>query len=160
VDLFKQNLAKSQVCPVNNVPDDSGSVTAVTQDILILLLPYLSSTDATALFQECLSSEILVSKDNGVQKRGYKILAKLVDSGKVAVDAETVLSQLDGFTEGLAPAAKKVLNIYSNDTVSFSSQFTGSVYSTGASHSRSTFGRDARHPIAHTGGCFGHQRTI
>jgi ribosomal RNA-processing protein 12 len=81
----------------------------MTQDILILLLALpLCSTDATALFQACLSSEILGSKDNGVQKRGYKILAKLADSGKVAIDAENILGRLDELAEGLSPAAKKV----------------------------------------------------
>lgn len=90
-------------------PDDIGSVTAMTQDILILLLPYLSSADANALFHTCLSADILGGKDNGVQKRGYKILAKLVDSGKVDVDAESVLGQLDKLGEGLAAAAKKVI---------------------------------------------------
>lgn len=109
VELFKQNLAKFQVAPVpNQGPGDSGSITAMTQDILILLLPHLSSADANALFQACLSSEVLGNKDNGVQKRGYKILAKLVDIGKVTVDAENILSRLDELAEGLAPAAKKV----------------------------------------------------
>lgn len=83
-------------------------MTAMTQDILILLQPYLSSADANALFETCLSSEILGSKDNGVQKRGYKILSKLLEGGKVTIDAEEVLGQLDELVEGLAPAAKKV----------------------------------------------------
>src|ERR1700722_10596610 len=112
VDIFKQNLTKSHTAPTNNVPDDTGSVTTLMQDILMLLLPYLSSTDATALFQICLSPEVLGSKDNGVQKRGYKILAKLVDSKKVFVEAEPVLGHLDKSGEGLAPAAKKVHNVY------------------------------------------------
>lgn len=98
----------SQTAPIPNGPDDNGSVTAMTQDILILLLPYLSSTDANAMFQACLSAEILACKDSGVQKRGYKILAKLANSGKVNIDAEKVLGQLDEVAEGLAPAAKRV----------------------------------------------------
>lgn len=83
-------------------------MTATTQDILILLLPHLAPSDGTALFQLCLSSEVLGCKDNGVQKRGYKILAKLVEGGKVPVDAEPVLRQLDQLVDGLTPAAKKV----------------------------------------------------
>ena len=79
----------------------------MTQDILILLLPYLSSTDASALFEMCLSGDILGSKDNGVQKRGYKILAKLAESGKVDVNPEEVLGKLDELAEGLSSAAKK-----------------------------------------------------
>lgn len=104
-------MANSRLAPSylnGNSNNDAGSVTATTQDILILLLPYLSSTDATALFQLCLSAEVLGGKDNGVQKRGYKILAKLVESGKITVDAETVLHTLDELADGLAPAAKKV----------------------------------------------------
>lgn len=80
----------------------------MTQDILILLLPYLSATDAKALFELCLTAEVLTSKDNGAQKRGYKILARLLESGKVDVDVVTVLKTLDGLLEGLNPAAKKV----------------------------------------------------
>lgn len=60
------------------------------------------------LFQLCLSGNVLSSKDNGVQKRGYKILAKLLNVGKIQVDAVTVLRQLDEQSDGLSPAAKKV----------------------------------------------------
>lgn len=106
--LFKENVTRSQDAPASFTPDENGSVTAMTQDILILLLPFLSSEDASSLFQTCLSSDVLENKDNRVQKRGYKILAKLLDSGKVMVGVETVLGQLDDISEGLAPAAKKV----------------------------------------------------
>lgn len=77
-------------------------------DLLILMLSYLSSDDATALFNICLASDILESRDNAVQKRGYKVLAKLVESGKIDVDAEDILKRLDGVVDGLAAAAKKV----------------------------------------------------
>jgi ribosomal RNA-processing protein 12 len=73
-----------------------------------LLLPYLSPADALALFQACLSVEVLGNKDNGVQKRGYKILAKLSESSKIVVDTETVLHRLDELSDGLSPAAQKV----------------------------------------------------
>ncbi|KAH9935629.1 NUC173-domain-containing protein [Fomitopsis serialis] len=104
VDLFKQNLAKTSRAAG---PKDAENITAVTQDLLILVLPYLSSVDATALFDLCLKSEVLESRDNGVQKRGYKILTKLADGGKASVDAEAVLQRLDGVVDGLAAAAKK-----------------------------------------------------
>ncbi|KAG5648632.1 hypothetical protein DXG03_003243 [Asterophora parasitica] len=108
VDLFKGNMALSAKAPVQHGgQNDSGSVTATTQDILILLLPYLSSTDATALFNLCLTAEVLGGKDNGVQKRGYKILTKLVESGKFIVDAEAIIRQLDELSDGLTAAAKK-----------------------------------------------------
>ncbi|KAF8628897.1 hypothetical protein AX15_003680 [Amanita polypyramis BW_CC] len=104
VNLFKTNLAN----PSSQGSVKSGSMASMTQDILILLLPYLSSDDDNALFQLCLSEEVLLSKDNGVQKRGYKILAKLVESGKVHVNGvETLFKRLDELLEGVSQAAKK-----------------------------------------------------
>lgn len=91
-----------------NLSSEAGSATAMTQDILILLLPYLSQADATALFETCLTPEVLSGKDNGVQKRGYKILAKLMESGKIDVDVGVVLQKLDKLLDGLTSAAKKV----------------------------------------------------
>jgi ribosomal RNA-processing protein 12 len=80
----------------------------MTQDILILLLPYLSQADAQALFNLCLNSEVISGKDNGVQKRGYKILAKLLEEDRVEVDIIAVLKTLDELSVGLTSAAKKV----------------------------------------------------
>ncbi|GLB37646.1 putative NUC173-domain-containing protein [Lyophyllum shimeji] len=108
IDLFRSNMTQAVKAPhQHRGPNDSASVTATTQDILILLLPYLSVIDATALFNLCLTAEVLGGKDHGVQKRGYKILTKLVESRKVAIDAEAILRQLDELSEGLAAAAKK-----------------------------------------------------
>ncbi|OCH84676.1 NUC173-domain-containing protein [Obba rivulosa] len=107
VALFEQNLSKARNSSQSHRPNTAASVTAVMQDLLVLVLPYLSATDATALFHLCLQSNVLESKDNGVQKRGYKILAKLAESGKVAIDVESVLKGLESIVDGLAPAAKK-----------------------------------------------------
>ena len=80
----------------------------MTQDILIILLPYLSSDDAHALFLLCLSKEVS-SEEIGVQKRGYKILAKLAESGAVPIsDAPGLFKLLDELLESSSPAAKKV----------------------------------------------------
>ena len=108
MELFKGNLASAAKTPSQHGGQDLGSVAAMTQDILILLFPYLSPADATTLFNLCLSADVLTGKDNGVQKRGYKIMTKLVESSKVSVDAETVIRQMDALSEGLAAAAKKV----------------------------------------------------
>lgn len=82
---------------------------AMTQDILLLLLPYLSAADSTALFELCLTHEVITNQDNGVQKRGYKTLAKLVEGGKLTtLDVDSVVKKLDELSDGLAPAAKKV----------------------------------------------------
>lgn len=105
VNLFKTNVAKPQ--PARG--PDGGSVIAMTQDILLLLLPYLSAADSTALFELCLTHEVITNQDNGVQKRGYKILAKLVESSKLlTLDVDSVVKKLDELSDGLAPAAKKV----------------------------------------------------
>jgi ribosomal RNA-processing protein 12 len=110
VALLKQNLSAKAAAPQaaggSKNPD---SVVAMTLDLLVLMLPYLPVTEAQALFETCLSKEILESKDNAVQKRGYKILAKLMEGGKVTTDAQAVLQKLDGMLEGLNSAAKKVL---------------------------------------------------
>ncbi|EJF65237.1 ribosomal RNA-processing protein 12 [Dichomitus squalens LYAD-421 SS1] len=106
VTLFKQNLVKAQSAPAPRGPT-SDSVTVMSQDLLLLALPYLSPEDATALFAMFLTSDVLESRDNGVQKRGYKVLTRLVESGKVQVDAAVVLKKLEGLVEDLAAAAKK-----------------------------------------------------
>ncbi|KAF9482107.1 NUC173-domain-containing protein [Pholiota conissans] len=108
VQLFKTNLPNaSKNIGTTGAAGSIGNVTATAQDILVLLLPTLPKADSQTLFELCLSPEVLSSKDNGVQKRGYKILSKLVDGGKVTVNAEVVIRSLDEMTENLAPAAKK-----------------------------------------------------
>jgi ribosomal RNA-processing protein 12 len=90
-----------------NASSEVGSATTM-QDILILLLPYLPKKDAKTLFEFCLTPEVLSGKDNGVQKRGYKILVKLLENEKVEMDMLVLLQKLDELVEGLTPAAKKV----------------------------------------------------
>ncbi|KAG2055879.1 NUC173-domain-containing protein [Suillus hirtellus] len=97
VDLFRQSLQQS----------DNGNTTAMMQDLLILLLPFLDTQDVAALFSTCLAQEVLCHKDNGVQKRGYKILAKLLEHDKVEEDALQTFQRLDELSVGLSPAAKK-----------------------------------------------------
>ena len=111
IQLFKTNLAKTQQenkRPNTTALSENASLTTTAQDILILLLPYMSPADAQSLFELCLTADVLSGKDNGIQKRGYKILARLLEGGKVAVGAEEVLKQLDDLVDGLLPAAKKV----------------------------------------------------
>ncbi|KAF8554190.1 NUC173-domain-containing protein [Imleria badia] len=104
VELFRQNLQK-----LSSAPDvqQNANITTMTQDLLILLLPWLEPQEMTSLLQICMNDEVLCCKDNGVQKRGYKILAKVLSSEKVQADTLETLQQLDSFTTGLSPAAKK-----------------------------------------------------
>lgn len=108
VTLFNEKFAQTQAPRQQSGPNSAASVIAVTQDLIIFILAPLSSADAQALFALCLTSEILENRDNGVQKRGYKILAKLTETGKISVDPSVVIQELEKFTDGLAPAAKKV----------------------------------------------------
>lgn len=110
MQLLKTNLAMCQKVPATTAieTNDAGNMTTTSQDILILLLPYLSPADSMSLFDLCLTPEILNGRNNGIQKRGYKILTKLVDGGKISVNSETVVRKLDEMVDGLTPAAKKV----------------------------------------------------
>ncbi|KAK0212882.1 armadillo-type protein [Desarmillaria ectypa] len=101
LEMFKTNLHQ----PPHGSSDDN--MVIITQDLLIMLLSHLSATDANALLTLCLSEEVLCSKDNGVQKRGYKTLCRLVECGNVSIDTESVIRQLGEYTDGLVPAAKK-----------------------------------------------------
>ncbi|PCH43449.1 NUC173-domain-containing protein [Wolfiporia cocos MD-104 SS10] len=109
IEMFKQNLAKTNALNGKATPElrDAANVTTVTQDLIVLVLPYLSSADATALFSLCLSNDVLENKDGGVQKRGYEILVKLAESKKVDFDPEIVLKRLEETLDGLAVTAKK-----------------------------------------------------
>jgi ribosomal RNA-processing protein 12 len=111
-NLFRQNLTKKQP---SRTSTNAGSVTSMTQDILFFLLPYLSTQNASELFDATFSNEVLVNADNAVQKRGYKILARLVESGKLSLDAEQLFKQLGELSDGLSSAAKKV-NSYDYST--------------------------------------------
>ncbi|OAX40112.1 NUC173-domain-containing protein [Rhizopogon vinicolor AM-OR11-026] len=97
LDLFRQSLQQS----------DNGNTTAMTQDLLILLIPFLDAQDVATLFSTCLAQEVLCHRDNGVQKRGYKILAKLMENGEEEGDALQTFRRLDELSDGLSPAAKK-----------------------------------------------------
>ena len=107
--LFRTNLPEAQSNP--NSTTDLGNMATTAQDILILLLPNLPAPDLRTLFDLSLTSDVLTSKDNGVQKRGYKTLTKVIESGKVEVDVESTLKKLDELVDGLSVAAKKVCGL-------------------------------------------------
>lgn len=100
-------MTSAKAPPPTQGGHEAGSVTATTQDLALLLLPYLSAEDSQAFFDMCLSEEVLNSRDNAVQKRGYKILAKVLESKKCKLDPVVVLDDLQRFADGLSPAAKK-----------------------------------------------------
>jgi hypothetical protein len=119
-DLFGQNLKNPRNTRGST---NTGGVISMTMDILVLLLPYLSIQDASELFYAIFSEEVLVNPDNGVQKRGYKILARLVKGGKVSPDAELSIKRLGELSDRLSPAAKKV-----NPTISRNKECNSHVF--------------------------------
>jgi ribosomal RNA-processing protein 12 len=104
--LFSQNLKTSRNARGST---DTSSTVSMTLDILVLLLPYLSTQDASELFDAIFTEEVLINPGNAVQKRAYKILARLVEGGKVPIDVEQLFKRLDELSDGLSAAAKKVV---------------------------------------------------
>ncbi|EJD03307.1 NUC173-domain-containing protein [Fomitiporia mediterranea MF3/22] len=113
VDMFKANLVKLPKATGSgsnthlNASEDQRSTVATMQDILVLLVPYLSQKDTRTVFELCLSPEVLKHKDNGVQKRAYKLLSKITSAGKIEIDAESLFAKMDEVAEDTLSAAKK-----------------------------------------------------
>jgi ribosomal RNA-processing protein 12 len=106
-ELLEKNLGQSTGTR-NSDSSDGGSITTIMQDILLLLIPYLTSADAATLFQLSFTPHVLGNSDNGVQKRGYRTLARLIDSGKVTINAESTIQKLNEVSYVLSASAKKV----------------------------------------------------
>ncbi|KAF5393513.1 hypothetical protein D9757_000788 [Collybiopsis confluens] len=106
VALLRENIGKVTSAAGKPVNDEESTVVTAL-DLILLILPYLSSVDRTALFSICLSPAILCAKDNAIQKRGYKVLTKLIFVGKMTLDAEAVIRELDALSDALNSAAKK-----------------------------------------------------
>ncbi|KAF8521281.1 NUC173-domain-containing protein [Hysterangium stoloniferum] len=107
VTLFQQNLAN----PVTKEPKkpEGSNITLMTQDLLILLLPYLPKKECEELWILCVSRAVISNADAGVQKRCYRTLSKLVQAGKLSsvLDAEKVLTELIASAETVGASAKR-----------------------------------------------------
>lgn len=108
MELFKTNITTPSKT-TTQVGSESGqaNVAVVSQELLVILLPYLDSARASLLFEWCMAPEVLGASDHGIQKRGYKTLTRLVESGSISIDVPIIIQKLDAFSEGLAPSAKK-----------------------------------------------------
>lgn len=88
--------------------NEQRATVASMQDILILLIPYLSSSDTQTVFNLCLKPDILGNRDNGIQKRAYKLMGKILVAEKLEnVDAEALFEKLDQQSDNVLAAAKK-----------------------------------------------------
>lgn len=107
-DLFKTNLRNAAKAPLRQHGNsEEGSITTASQDIIILLLPKLSPADSQILFTFNLSTDVLSNKDGAIQKRAYKTLSKLLEVGRVDIDAVAIITKLDELSDSLNSAAKK-----------------------------------------------------
>lgn len=93
-------------------------------DLLLLILPFLPvpSKTSTKLFEKALSnnvaesgSEMIVSKDAGVQKRTYRVVKRLIGKGVLnGVGGEErvkmIVERLGETREGVAQGAQRVRN--------------------------------------------------
>lgn len=91
--------------------------TYTTLDLLILLVPHLSPSDGTRLFTLTFVDTVIASPDGTVQKKAYRILARLVERGTVdglqegegkIGRVEEVLVRCGELTSGVNVAAKRV----------------------------------------------------
>ena len=110
IALFKQNLNNQPKKPPKTDGDNVQNVTLTTQDLLVLLLPYLPFAECEELWGFCVSTAVISNADAGVQKRGYRVLSKLVQGEKLSavLNAEVVLHQLAESADRVGPAARRV----------------------------------------------------
>ncbi|KAF8515453.1 NUC173-domain-containing protein [Gautieria morchelliformis] len=109
VALFQQNLSNQPKNLAKPGGDNVQNVILTTQDLLVLLLPYLPLSECKELWGVCASAAIIGNADGGIQKRGYRILSKLVQGGKLGafLDAAAVLQQLAEGADSVGAAAKR-----------------------------------------------------
>ena len=86
-------------------------VTHTTLDILLLLIPSLSSASSQKLFEMALSKELMETTDPGIQKRDYRVLSRLVELGVVqgrSTVVEHVVKRIGETTETVTQGAQRV----------------------------------------------------
>jgi ribosomal RNA-processing protein 12 len=110
IALFQQNLSNQPKNLAKPGGDNVPNVILTTQDLLVLLLPYLPLSECKELWGLCVSGAIIGNADGGIQNRGYRILSKLVQGGKLGavLDAEAVLQHLAEGASSVGAAAKRV----------------------------------------------------
>ncbi|KAJ1300373.1 hypothetical protein OPQ81_005192 [Rhizoctonia solani] len=104
--MLTQNLKGTNATPL----------THTTLDLLVLLVPHLSSTDGTKLFTIVFADHVISNADGTVQKKAYRILARLVERGIVDglqegggknAKVESVLSRCVEITSSVNVSAKR-----------------------------------------------------
>ena len=107
ITLFKQNLTN----PPKSHPkgSDAPNMTLMAQDLLVLLLPELPQAQCQELWTLCTSSQVVGNGDAAIQKRGYRILSKLVQTSKLSseLNIEEILTGLTASADSVGAPAKR-----------------------------------------------------
>ncbi|KAF8335881.1 uncharacterized protein EI90DRAFT_2912815 [Cantharellus anzutake] len=80
-------------------------------DLILLLLPHLPPPLSSALLEKACSKDLLESKDRGVQKRAYRILARSIESVSVirddSVAIERLVKRIVATSQSILPGVEK-----------------------------------------------------
>lgn len=109
ITIFQQEITKNSKIPSPKGPD-ALNVLFMTQDLLVLILPYLPKAERQEAWNICSSGTVIGHPEGGVQKRGYRILMKSVEAGHItqALDVEDVIVKLTSSSDTVAAPAKRV----------------------------------------------------
>jgi ribosomal RNA-processing protein 12 len=82
-------------------------------DLLVIIVPFLPAPSARALFAHASAAEakLIGSNDPAVQKKSYRILARLLETGKVTLagaELESFVARLRDGTEVVSAGARRV----------------------------------------------------
>lgn len=101
-----QALAVPYVKPAggNAAPGAASPTSHTMLDLLILLVPHLPAQSAAALFAHASGDGLIGSEDPAVQKKSYRLLARLIETKKVMRDGKG----LDAFVKRLADGGETI----------------------------------------------------
>lgn len=124
------HLGQALMVPFNKASSGAGpgqaSPTSHTMlDLLILLVPFLPKESAQALFAHATGEKLIGSDDPAVQKKSYRVLARLIETKKVLVGGEGIEAFVKRLADGgevVAAAARRVSLTYRTRWPSSSSQ--------------------------------------
>lgn len=94
----------------NAAPGAATPTSHTMLDLLIILVPFLPATSAKALFGHAAGEKLIGSEDPAVQKKSYRVLARLIETGKVLCDGEGIeefVTRLADGGEVVAAAARR-----------------------------------------------------
>lgn len=93
-------------------------------DLLVIIVPFLPAPAARALFAHASAAEakLIGSNDPAVQKKSYRILARLLETGKVTLagaELEAFVARLRDGTEVVSAGARRVRSLSTSPARAF-----------------------------------------